>query len=178
MTIHSFMARRAATAAAAAAFAVLAVAVTVAPITFSALAADNDLTGTYKLISEQRKIVDTGEIVAIPNPLGYITYGKDGRMLVLIVRRPRPQPESSDKITDQQRAELQRTMVAYGGTYKFDGSKVEHHIDIAWNEVYVGIKLVRSVTRDGDRVTLTTPPFPFHTDGKISVNTLVWEKVK
>jgi len=25
---------------------------------------------------------------------------------------------------------------------------------------------------------LTTPPFPFHTDGRMSVNMLVWEKVK
>jgi hypothetical protein len=178
MTIHSFMARRAARAAAAAAFAVLAGAVAVALISFSALAVDNDLSGTYKLISEQRKIVDTGELVAIPNPLGYITYGKEGRMLVLIVRRPRPLPEGSDKITDHQRAELHRTMVAYGGTYKFDGINVEHHIDIAWNEVYAGTTQVRSVIRDGDRVTLTTPPFPFHTDGKMSINTLVWEKVK
>jgi hypothetical protein len=29
-----------------------------------------------------------------------------------------------------------------------------------------------------DRLTLTTPPFPFHTDGRISVNQLVFEKMK
>ena len=156
----------------------LALGVAGASIPFSALAADNDLSGTYKLVIEQRKIVDTGELVPIPNPLGYITYGKDGRMLVLIVRKPRPRPESVGKITDQERADLQRTMTAYGGTYTFDGSKIEHHIDIAWNEVWAGTKQVRSVTRDGDRITLTTPPFPFHTDGKMSVNMMVWEKVK
>jgi hypothetical protein len=42
-----------------------------------------------------------GEIVSIPNPLGYISYGKDGRMLVLIVRSDRPKPESVEKMTDQ-----------------------------------------------------------------------------
>jgi Lipocalin-like domain len=140
--------------------------------------ADDDISGTYKLIVEQRKIVETGETVPVPNPLGYVTYGKDGRMLVLIVRHPRPKPEAIDKITDQQRADLLRTMTAYGGTYKFDGTTVEHSIDIAWNEVWAGTKQVRTVTRDGDRLTLTTPPFPFHTDGKVSVNMLVWEKVK
>jgi Lipocalin-like domain len=100
--------------------------------------ADDDIAGTYKLVVEQRKIVETGETVPVPNPLGYLTYGKDGRMLVLIVRHPRPKPEAIDKITDQQRADLLRTMTAYGGTYKFDGTTVEHNIDIAWNEVWAG----------------------------------------
>ena len=139
---------------------------------------NDEISGTYKLIVEQRKIVETGETVPVPNPVGYITYGKDGRMLVLIVRHPRPKPEAIDKITDQQRVDLLRTMTAYGGTYKFDGTTVEHNIDIAWNEVWAGTKQVRTVTREGDRLTLTTPPFPFHTDGKMSVNMLVWEKVK
>jgi molybdate transport system substrate-binding protein len=140
--------------------------------------AEDDISGTYKLIVEQRKIVETGETVTVPNPLGYITYGKDGRMLVLIVRHPRPKPEAIDKITDQQRADLLRTMTAYGGTYKFNGTTVKHDIDIAWNEVWAGTEQVRTVTRDGDRLTLTTPPFPFHTDGKMSVNMLIWERVK
>ena len=139
---------------------------------------ENDISGTYKLVVEQRKIVDTGEIVPVPSPLGYITYGKDGRMMVVIVRHPRPKPEAIDKISDQQRIDLFRTMSAYGGTYTFDGKKVEHSIDIAWNEVWAGSTQVRHVTREGDRLTLTTPPFPFHTDGRVSVNMLVWEKVK
>jgi hypothetical protein len=152
---------------------VVATLATLAP--FPALA-DDDISGMYKLVVEQRKIVETGETV--PNPLGYITYEKNGRMLVLIVRHPRPKPEAIDKMTDQERADLLRTMTAYGGTYKFDGKTIEHHIDIAWNEVWSGTTQVRTVTRDGDRLTLTTPPFPFHTDGKISVNMLVFEKVK
>ena len=157
---------------------VVAIALIGVPVPFKAFAADNDLSGTYKLVIEQRRIVDTGELVPVPNPQGFITYGKDGRVLVLIVRAPRPRPEALDKITDQQRVDLHRTMTAYGGTYKYDGKTVEHHIDISWNEVWTGTKQVRSVTRDGDRITLTTPPFPFHTDGRVSVNMLVWEKVK
>jgi hypothetical protein len=158
--------------------AMLAIAVIGVSAAANALAADNDLAGTYRLVVEQRRIVDTGELVPVPNPQGFITYGRDGRVLVLIVRAPRPRPEALDKITDQQRIDLHRTMTAYGGTYKFNGSTVEHSIDISWNEVWTGTKQVRSVSRDGDRVTLTTPPFPFHTDGRMSVNMLVWEKVK
>jgi hypothetical protein len=84
----------------------------------SDLAADNALVGTYKLVVEGRQILSTGEIVRVPNPQGYITYGNDGRMLVLIVRNPRPRPISIESMTDQERADLLRTMTAYGGTYE------------------------------------------------------------
>src|SRR5258706_14056450 len=126
----------------------------------SAPATNNDLSGTYRLVIEQRRIVDTGELVPIPNPLGFITYGNDGRVLVLIVRAPRPRPESLEKITDQQRVDLHRTMTAYGGTYKFNGSTVEHSLDISWNEVWTGTRQGRAVTRDGGPGTLTPPPVP------------------
>ena len=145
---------------------------------FPACAADNELAGTYRLVVEQRTIVDTGEIVPVKNPQGYIMYGQDGRMTAIVVRNPRPKPQSIEKTTDQERADLFRTMTAYAGTYKFDGSKVEHHIDISWNEVWTGTTQVRSVKRDGERLVYKTPPFHFHTDGKMSINTLIWEKVK
>jgi len=148
-----------------------------ATVPFQAIAED-DISGTYKLVVDQRKIVETGEVVSAPSPHGYITYGKDGRLMVLIVRQPRPRPESSDKITDQERIDLYKTMSAYGGTYKFDGKTVEHHVDIAWNEVWSGTTQVRTVTREGDRLTLTTPSYTSQVDGKLSVNILVWEKVK
>jgi Lipocalin-like domain len=150
----------------------------VSKLPLSAVAADDQLVGTFKLVSEQRKIVDTGEIVSMPNPLGYISYSKDGRMIALIVRRPRPQPESVDKITDQQRVELFNTMTAYGGTYTFDGNKVEHHIDISWNEAWTGMTVIRDLKKEGDKLIYTTRPAPFTADGKMSVFTVVWEKVK
>jgi hypothetical protein len=37
---------------------------------------NDDISGTYKLIVEQRKIVETGETVPLPNPLGHITSVK------------------------------------------------------------------------------------------------------
>lgn len=81
-------------------------------------------------------------------------------------------------MTDQERADLLRTMTSYAGTYTFDGTKVEHHIDISMNEVWTGTTQVRSIKRDGERLVYTTPPFRFHTDGKMSINVLTWEKLK
>jgi hypothetical protein len=129
-------------------------------------------------VVEQRTIVDTGEIIPVKNPQGFITYGSDGRMMVIIVRHPRPKPEAIEKATDQERADLLRTMTANAGTYKFDGKQIEHRIDISMNETWTGTTQVRTVTRDGERLVYTTPPFRFHTDGKMSVNALTWEKMK
>jgi Lipocalin-like domain len=146
------------------------------PITRSA--ADAELYGTYRLIGTTAKILETGQEEKYTDETGDITYGRDGRMFVLLVRGKRPKPESLEKMTDQQRADLFRTVTAYSGPYTFDGKTVEHHIDISWNEVFMGMTLRREVSRVGDRIMLTTPPSPRSKDGKMSVRTLIFEKVK
>lgn len=141
-------------------------------------AADSAIVGTYRLISTTAKMLDTSEEERYTDESGYITYGADGRMVVLLVRGKRPKPESLEKTTDQQRVELFRTMTAYGGTYTFDGKTVEHHVDISWNEVFTGMSLRRDVSFDGDRVALTTAPSRRSSDGKMGVRTLIFERVK
>ena len=124
-------------------------------------AADEDIVGTYRLISSQRVILDTGEKEDSygKNPNGFITYGSDGRMTVVIVRSDRSKPESLEQLTDMQRAELFRSMAAYAGTYKFYGDRVEHYIDASWNEIWTGTTQVRDVKREGDRVVLCREAF-------------------
>ena len=113
---------------------VLAPAITALP--FLVNAAEDEFYGTYTLISTSRTRLDTGQVETFARERGFITYGKDGRMMVIIVRGDRQKAESIEKMTDQQRAELHRLMTAYGGTYKFDGKTMEHHIDISWNELW------------------------------------------
>lgn len=141
-----------------------------------------ELYGTWKLASVQRMIVDTGEIYD-PDPdtppSGLLIYGDDGHMLVLNIIGERPRPDSLETMTDEQRTRLFRTMVAYGGTYTFDGSLVFHHIDISWNECWTGTTQVRRVTRDGESLVLaTTSPAPGPLDGRLGTARLVWERVK
>ena len=50
---------------------------------------------------------------------------------------------------------------------------IEHSIEISMNEVWSGTKQLRAVKHDGERLVHSTPPFQFHTDGKMSINTLV-----
>jgi hypothetical protein len=107
---------------------------------FGPIAAQEVLEGTWKLVSSKRTNTVTGASTDTfgSNPLGYIMYSKDGRMMVLMTRGDRPKPNSIDKITDEQRHRLFSSMLAYSGTYKFDEKVIEHHIDPSWNEVWSG----------------------------------------
>ena len=143
-------------------------------------AASDDIAGTYKLVSGTRTIVGTGEVLDTygKHPNGYIMYGADGRMLVLITHEGRSRPESLSQMTEKDRSDQFRTLDTYGGTYNFYGDRIEHHIDIAGFETRVGSTVIRQIKRDGNRLTYTTPPQPFSGDGKISVITLVWERIQ
>jgi hypothetical protein len=145
-----------------------------------AAADELDVIGTYRLVSSERVIVATGETEDSygRNPSGFITYGHDGRMMVIIVRSDRSKPDSIDRMTDQQRADLFRSMLAYGGRYEVHGSQIEHHIDISSNELWTGTTVVREVKKEGDRLIYTTKPAPFSRDGKVSITKLVWERVR
>jgi hypothetical protein len=144
----------------------------------SAFAAEEEIYGTYALISTSQRVLETGEIVTRAREHGFITYGRDGRMMVLIIRGDRPKPESFEKMTDQHRIDLFRSMIAYAGTFKFDGQTIEHQIDISWNEMWTGTTQFRDIKRDGERLSISTRPVLSSRDGRMSVTTLVWEKVK
>jgi hypothetical protein len=143
-----------------------------------ALSAEDEIYGTYKLISTSQKVLATGEIVTLATEQGFISYGRDGRMMVVITRGIRPKPETFEKMTGQDRISLFDSMTAYAGTFTFDGKTLEHHVDISWNEIWTGTTQIREVTRDGDRVSISTRPQPSPRDGRMSITTLIWEKVK
>ncbi|MET4272617.1 MULTISPECIES: lipocalin-like domain-containing protein [unclassified Bradyrhizobium] len=137
---------------------------------------EDALVGTYKLVEVKTTMLDTGETI-INKHNGFVMYGHDGRMMAMIRRDVRPKPISIGKATDQECLELFRSMVAYGGTYKFDGTTVEHHIDISLNETWTGTTQVRDVECDGSRLILTTRPHPSPFDGKMVTATLMWERL-
>ena len=136
----------------------------------------------YELISATNKFVDTGEVINSygEHPKGYITYGKEGRMLVLITYDGRVKPSDVLKTSVEERDSLYRSMTAYGGTYTYDGHQMQHHVDISWDETRSGTTVTRTVTREGKRLTYVTEPFPSRnrdTLGRIVVQTLTWEKL-
>ena len=80
-------------------------------------------------------------------------------------------------MTDPERADLFKTMIAYGGTYAFDGKELKIRADISWNENWSGSDLVRFAKLEGNRLELSTPVYPSTIDGKPTTTVLTWEKL-
>jgi len=87
------------------------------------------LIGTWKLITAVREEIASGAKTAFlgPNPVGYINYGANGRMLVLTVGSGRRKPPGP-KATSAEVEALFRSMTSYGGTYTIDGNEITHHV--------------------------------------------------
>ena len=132
-----------------------------------------NLSGTWKLIEVK------GDMVATfgKSPRGFFTFSRDGRALVLITSEKRHKIADIAKMTDQERIDLFKTMLAYGGTYTFDGKELKIKVDISWNENWSGTELVRFAELEGNRLELSTPLYPSTVDGKPTVTTLIWEKL-
>jgi Lipocalin-like domain len=137
--------------------------------------------GTWKLVSYVGEDVSSGakSDVMGAHPSGYINYGSDGRMIVLIVGTDRKKPAGT-VATPAEAESLIRSMLAYAGTYTIDTAKktVTHHIEISWDQSRAGTDAVRIYKFEGDRLILTTEPSADPATGKKTVRTVVWERVK
>ncbi len=149
--------------------------------TYQANSIQQQVLGTWKLVSYVREEMPSGaksDVMGV-HPSGYINYGHNGRMIVLIVGSDRKKPEGS-VATPEEAAALIRSMLAYSGTYTIDSEAktVTHHVDVSWDQSRTGESLLRTYKLDGDRLTLTTPPSNDPATGKKTVRTLIWERLK
>jgi hypothetical protein len=146
----------------------------------AAVADEKDkLVGTWKLISAVSEDLSTSQKTNIykGTPVGFITYGADGRVMTIIVDSPRKKPAANVATATEAEA-LFRSMAAYAGTYTVKGNQVIHVPDVSWNETWTGTDQIRDYKFDGERLLLATAPSPNPFTGKMSVRTLVWEKIK
>jgi hypothetical protein len=142
----------------------------------SSESATEKLVGTWKLLSAS-STSNKGEVDEYPygtNPDGYLTYGADGRVTAIISYGGR-KPLSLGGGTLEEQAEAFKTFLAYSGRYSLEGDKVVHQIEVSSIQNYVGKKLVRHITFEGDRIILVTPPTPVN--GKIQTVELVWRRM-
>jgi hypothetical protein len=158
------------------------IAMTLATLPFPSAAvaqSKDDLLGTWKLVSATHT-TDKGDVKDAfgPNPIGFITYTTDGRMMAIITysgRKPLSVPDHVAAPADE-RAEAFASMIAYAGRYSLAGDKVIHHVEASWRQDQVGSDLVRFAKVQGDRLTLRTPPMIV--GGVRVVSELVWERMK
>ncbi len=149
--------------------------------TDQATSIQQQILGTWKLVSYLREEIPSSlkSDVMGAHPTGYINYGPDGRMIVIVTGSDRKKPVGPVATPEEAEA-LIRSMLAYAGTYTIDpeAKTVTHHIDVSWDQSRTGESHVRTYKLDGDRLTLTTQPSNDPATGKKTVRTLIWERLK
>jgi hypothetical protein len=127
------------------------------------------------MLSWKREFTDTGEVVDAlgPDPIGYISYGSDGRVHAIVVRRDRQQPRRVPP-TAEEKLELFDSMLAYSGTYVDD--RVVHHIDASWNQAWTGSEQVRFFRLTGSTLEISGAPASDPCTGRTVVHRIVFEK--
>jgi hypothetical protein len=137
------------------------------------------LLGTWKMVSWTRMVSATGEVSDAmgPNPLGFIAYHADGRMMALVLKRDRPWLTGTAP-TDEEKIKLFDTMLAYSATYTVDGDKVIHHVDAAWNPAWAGSDLIRPFSLDGDTLVINGAPSKDPATGEDVIYRIEFTKVR
>lgn len=126
------------------------------------------LIGTWKLIDVTNRDGDGNFLPESygPKKMGLISFTDENRMMVVLC---------------DGRAELPydgpREYLSYAGAYRFDGETLVTRIDCTSlpERIKPGSDQVRPARLDGNRVTLTAPPFDI--DGVINYRELTWEKI-
>lgn len=146
-----------------------------------AVSVQQQILGTWTLVSYVREDVESRakSDVMGAHPSGYIHYGPDGRMIVVITGSGRKKPAGS-VATPAEAEALIRSMLAYAGSYTIDiqAKTVSHQIDVSWDESRTGGSFVRNYDLEGDRLTLTTQPENDPVTGNKTIRTLTWQKLK
>jgi hypothetical protein len=137
----------------------------------------NKVVGTWKLVSYEVEAQATGQRGPImgERPTGYATFSPEGRVFFVLTGEGRPTAK-----TDQERAALLGTLIAYTGTYSIDGDTWTTNVEVAWNPEWVGTKQVRPFKLDGERLIVTTPwrVMPNFADKGTSRSIVTFERLK
>lgn len=114
----------------------------------------SEVHGLWKLVSYEVEIQETGEKI-LPmgsNPPGYVLFMPEGRVFFMFTGAGRTPAK-----TDQERAALLGSMVAYTGIYRVEGDKFITKVEVAWNPAWVGTEQVRPFKIIDNRIQITTP---------------------
>ena len=144
-------------------------------LTAVSFAADrNVLVGSWRLASFEREYQATGdrEYPMGNAPTGYIIFLTEGRMAVVITGDGRKPPT-----TDQDRAGLFNSLVAYTGAYRVDGDKWITTVDVSANPAWVGTEQTRTFRVTGDRLQEMTA-WAARPDNRMARAVITYERAK
>jgi hypothetical protein len=132
------------------------------------------LVGLWRLVSFQREYQATGEREYPMGhiPTGYILFLPEGRMAVVITGEGRKAPT-----TDQDRAGLFKSLVAYTGPYRVDGAKWITTVEVSANPASVGTEQARAFEISGDRLQEMTA-WAAQPDNRMARFVITYQRVK
>ena len=112
------------------------------------------LIGIWEVVSYEMVLPTTDERQKVrgEHPSGYLIFTPEGRMSGLLTNEGR-KPAN----TDQGRADLFQSMVAYTGKYRVEGGRWITKVDVAADPAMVGTEQERSFRLEDDKLQETTP---------------------
>jgi hypothetical protein len=109
------------------------------------------LTGIWRFVSEWRELQSTGQRLKQPGRTGYLLFLPEGRMIVVLAKKDGAAPR-----TEQERAALYESTIAYTGPYRADEEKWITKVEVASKPERKGEQL-RHYKVNGDRLEVTEP---------------------
>jgi len=134
------------------------------------MTAPNPLLGTWKLVSFQFAIEDTGE-------RGDVYDAHPTGILILTERRFTTILTAGNQPPGADRAALFDRMMAYSGDYRIEAEKIIVSVDIARHPSWLGTEQTRFYKLDGDKLSISTAPqhHPKFADKPVR-GIVVWKK--
>ncbi len=110
--------------------------------------------GVWQLLTYLVEVKESGETFPPmgDKPTGYVIFTPEGRLSFTLSAEGR-QPAT----TDQERAGLLNSVIAYTGSYRLEGDRWITQVDVAWNPEWVGTEQTRYFRVEADHLTVTTP---------------------
>jgi hypothetical protein len=135
------------------------------------------LVGTWRMLTWHREFEDTGEQIDAlgADPVGFVSYGVDGRVHAIVVKRDRSPPGSLPP-SSIEKLELFDSMLAYAGTYTLHEDRLIHHIDASWNQAWTGTDQIRFYKLNGSTLEIWGAPAPDPYTGRKVVHRITFEK--
>lgn len=112
------------------------------------------LTGSWRLLSYDVEVKNTGETFPPmgDRPTGYVMFAPEGRVWFVLTGEGREAGE-----TEQEKARLLETVIAYTGRWRIEGDTWITAVDVAWNPAWVGTEQRRQFKLEGERLQVLTP---------------------
>ena len=135
------------------------------------------IVGTWRLKAFTEQEV-AGAAISYPmgqHPEAMVIYTADGFAATIFTGSNRAAPTAALP-SDQEAAELYRSMVAFAGRYEIAGDRLTYIPQVSWNQVWNNTRQERRFEVRDDRLYVRSVPFASALSGKQVVMAMEWER--